>query len=131
VSENTDLMQRGYEAFAQGDMETIRSIWTDDFEWQGTDYEPLPGSGLIRGPDAVFQMFGELGQYWDEFRVVPDEFVEQGDTVVVLGHNEARAKSGGEQIKIPFVHVWRMADGKARRVQVLGDTAVAAKALGV
>ena len=132
MPENTDTLKRGYDAFAKGDMETIRSIWTDDFYWQGPDYEGLPEAGGFEGPDAVFeQVFGQLPQYWDEFSVIPDEWLEDGNTVVVLGHLEGRAKSSGEQVKVPWVHVWRMRDRKAERIQVLEDTAVLAKALGV
>jgi uncharacterized protein len=131
VSENTDLLQKGYNAFGQGDMDTIRSIWTDDFYWQGPDYEPLPQSGGFEGPDAVFEMFGELMEKWEDLSVVPDEFIEDGNTVVALGHVQGEAKSSGEQVKVPFAHVWRMSDGKAERVQILEDTAVVAKALGV
>jgi uncharacterized protein len=112
-------------------MDTIRSIWTDDFYWQGPDYEPLPQAGGFEGPDAVIQMFGELTEKWDDLSVVPDEFVEDGNTVVALGHVQAKAKSSGEQVKVPFIHVWRIRDGKAERVQILEDTAVMAKALGV
>jgi len=131
VSENTDALRRGYDAFGQGDLETIRSIWSDDIEWQGPDYEPLPQSGRLQGPDAVFEMFGDLFERWEGLSVVPDEFVEDGDTVVALGHLEGRAKESGEQVKVPFAHVWRMSDGKVERVQILEDTAVLAKALGV
>ena len=131
MSHNTDALQKGYDAFGQSDMDTIRSIWTDDFTWQGPDYEPLPQSGRFEGPDATFEMFGQLMEKWDDMSVVPDEFIENGDTVVALGHVQARAKSGGEQVKVPFAHVWRMRDGKAERVQILEDTAVMARALGV
>ena len=131
MSENTDALQRGYHAFAQGDMETIRSIWTDDFEWEGPNLESLPDSGRLQGPDAVLEMFGQLLQYWNELRVTPDEFIEDGDTVVVLGHNEGSGKATGEQVKLPFAHVWRMGDGKAKRMQVLYDTGVTARVLGV
>lgn len=131
MSQNTDALQKGYDAFGRGDMDTIRSIWTDDFTWQGPDYEPLPQSGRFEGPDATFEMFGRLMEKWDDMSVVPDEFIENGDTVVALGHVQARAKSGGEQVKVPFAHVWRMRDGKAERVQILEDTAVMARALGV
>lgn len=131
MSENTDALRRGYDAFGQGDLETIRSIWSDDIEWQGPDYEPLPQSGRLQGPDAVFEMFGDLFERWEGLSVVPDEFVEDGDTVVALGHLEGRAKESGEQVKVPFAHVWRMSDGKVERVQILEDTAVLAKALGV
>jgi ketosteroid isomerase-like protein len=131
VSENTDLLKKGYNAFGQGDMDTIRSIWTDDFYWQGPDYDPLPQAGGFEGPDAVFEMFGELQANWDDMSVVPDEFIEDGSTVVALGHVNAKAKSSGEQVKVPFAHVWRIRDGKAERVQILEDTAVMARALGV
>jgi len=76
-------------------------------------------------------MFGELTEHWEGLSVVPDEFVEEGNTVVALGHVEGRAKATGEQVKAPFAHVWRLADGKAERVQILEDTAVLARAIGV
>ena len=41
------------------------------------------------------------------------------------------AKSTGEQVKVPFAHVWRVRDGKVERAQILEDTAVLAEALGV
>jgi len=76
-------------------------------------------------------MFGDLFERWDGLSVVPDEFVEDGDAVVALGHLEGRAKESGEQVKVPFAHVWRLSDGKVERAQILEDTAVLAKALGV
>jgi uncharacterized protein len=76
-------------------------------------------------------MFGELMEKWEDLSVVPDEFIEDGNTVVALGHVQGEAKSSGEQVKLPFARVWRMSDGKAERVQILEDTAVVAKALGV
>src|SRR5215210_3691761 len=56
------------------------------------------------GLDAVFEMFGELQEHWDDMSVVPDEFIEDGNTVVALGR---------VQVKVPFAHVWRIRDGKA------------------
>lgn len=50
--------------------------------------------------------------------------------MVVLGHTEARAKETGKEVKIPFVHVWRMSEGKVQRVQLLADTALVLDALG-
>jgi len=55
--------------------------------------------------------------------------VEEGDTIVVLSHIEARSRSGNE-VKSPGVEIWRMSDGKAGRVQSLVDTAEVKKALG-
>ena len=48
---------------------------------------------------------------------------------MVLGHTEARTKTGND-VKVPFVHVWRMSDGAVGRGQLLTDTAVILEALG-
>jgi len=52
----------------------------------------------------------------------------QDDTVVVLGHTEARTKSGND-LKVPFVHIWRMSGGTIKRGQLLTDTSVIVQAL--
>jgi ketosteroid isomerase-like protein len=130
MSENSDALKRGYDAFAQGDLDTVRGLWADDIRWEGPNAPGLVGSGVFNGADEVMNMIGELQGEWSEFRVTPDEFIEGGETVVVLGHTEGTPKDGGSQVKVPFVHVWRMAGGKVNEVQTLTDTKVVADALG-
>jgi len=75
---------------------------------------------------------GAIGAASDGFESLtshPDEFIEQDDTVVVLGHTEARTKTGND-VKVPFVHVWRMSGGAIGRGQLLTDTSVILEALG-
>ncbi len=86
-------------------------------------------SGTYEGKDAVLQGLGEIADDFEEFRAIPDETIEQGDTVVVLSHLEGRTKSGN-QFKLPGVEVWRMSGGQANRVQTLTDTAEMKQALG-
>lgn len=85
---------------------------------------------MTEGKDAVKQLFAELGNYWESFRITPDEFIESGDTVVVLSHSEATGKETGKDVKLPWVHIWRFSEGKVTEVQALTDTALAADALG-
>jgi hypothetical protein len=54
--------------------------------------------------------------------------IEADNTVVVLGHTEAKTKDGND-LKVPFVHVWRMEDAKVKRGQLLTDTSVILEAL--
>lgn len=132
MGQNADTMKTGYEAFARGDMETVMSIWNDDIRWEGANHPALPGSGVTEGKQQIVeQVFGDLPNHYDEFSVSPDEFLEDGETVVVLGHQHSRAKASGQEVQVPFVHVWRMRDGKASRAQILTDTAVIAEALGL
>ena len=125
---NTDTLRQGYEAFGRGDLDGAAETWHDDVRWEGSNAD-LPGAGVQEGKDAVKQSLVELVTAFDDFTATPDEFIEQDDTVVVLGHTEATPKGGGDRIKVPFVHVFRMRDGKAERAQLLTDTAVVADAL--
>ena len=128
---NVDTIKSGYEAFANGDAEGMKAAWTDDIRWEGPNSTELPGGGTHEGPDDVLQMLGSIADRYESFSVEADEWLESGDTVVVLGHSTAKPKDGGGEIKVPFVHVWRFQDGKASAVQVLTDTLEVAKGLGI
>jgi uncharacterized protein len=128
MSENTDVLQRGYDAFNSGDAEALGSVFAEDVRWEGTNHDRVPGAGTYDGRDQALAALGEATGAFESVQTTPDEWVEQGDTVVVLGHTEAKTKSGND-VKVPFVHVWRMADGKVKRGQLLTDTAVILDAL--
>jgi uncharacterized protein len=127
---NTDTLKQGYEAFGQGDLDGATQNFADDIRWENPEAPQLPNNGVIEGKDAVKQVFAELGNYWQSFSIIPDEFIESGETVVVLSHSESKGKDTGKEVKLPWVHVWRFRGGKVIEVQALTDTALAADALG-
>jgi uncharacterized protein len=127
---NTDTLKQGYEAFGRGDLDGATANFADDIRWENPEAPQLPNSGVTEGRDNVKQLFAELGNHWDSFDLTPDEFIESGDTVVVLSHAAAKAKDTGTDVKLPFVHVWRFSDGKVTEAQALTDTALAGGALG-
>jgi ketosteroid isomerase-like protein len=127
---NTDTLKRGYEAFGRGDLDGATQDFADDIRWENPEAPQMPNNGVTEGRDAVKQLFGELPNYWASFNLVPDEFIESGETVVVLSHSESKSKETGKEVKLPWVHVWRFRDGKASEVQALTDTALAGDALG-
>jgi uncharacterized protein len=127
---NTDALKQGYEAFGRGDLDGATANFADDIRWENPEAPQLPNSGVIQGKDAVKQAFADIGNYWESFRLTPDEFIESGDTLIVLSHSEAKAKETGKEVKLPWVHVWRFSGDEVTEVQALTDTALAADALG-
>jgi ketosteroid isomerase-like protein len=127
---NVEILRSGYEAFGRGDIEGITENFAEDIEFVGPNSQRMPGAGTHRGRDAVRALLAGMRERWDDQTWSPDEFVSEGETIVVLGHMEGRAKATGMQVKVPFVHIWRMSGGKATRGQALTDTAVVAEALG-
>ncbi len=127
---NADTLKQGWQAFSQGDLDGASEFWADDIRWDGTNDDRLPLGGRIEGRDKVVDALSKLGDHWESFSATPDEFHDSDDTVIVLGHTEAKAKDGGRAVKLPFVQVWRFRDGKATEVLALNDTWEIAKALG-
>ena len=127
---NVDTLRQGYEAFAQGDLDGATANFADDVRWENPEAPQIPNNGVTEGKDAVKELFAGLGEYWEAVSITPDEFIESGDTVVVLSHAEAKAKDTGKEVKLPWVHVWHFTDGEVGEVRALTDTALAADALG-
>jgi ketosteroid isomerase-like protein len=130
MADHRDVLEAGYAAFNRGDTQGIVENFEEDIEFVGPNSQRMPGAGTHQGREAVRGLLEGMRERWDGLRWSPDEFISAGETVVVLGHMEGTAKATGTEIKVPFVHVWRMRGGRVRRGQALTDTAVVADALG-
>jgi uncharacterized protein len=123
-----ERMRQRYEEFNRGDLESALQDWADDFVWQGSNSTELPGGGEHRGKDEAVKALQEAVGAWDEFKLSADEFLEEGDTVVVLAHAEVR--KGDNSAKTPVVHIWRWQGDQLKRLQILTDTLQTAQLLG-
>ena len=123
---NVDTARAAYEAFGKGDMDTLREMFADDAEWLTSD--ELPEGGLNSGRDAIMENFSRLPDYWSDFSVEPEEFIDAGDDVVVRGTQRATGEGGS--FEAPFLHLMRFRDGEITRGEFHSDSAKAVKALG-
>lgn len=120
---NLELVQRSYEAFARHDMDGVVAEMDPAIEWHQA--QGLPHGGLYRGLDEVRRkVFDPLdADWWDEFSADPDELLDAGNEIVVLGRYRGVAKRTGRVLDVPFVHVWTIREGKAVRFRQFLDTA--------
>ena len=121
---NVEAAKEAYDAFGRGDLAALK--FTDDVTWTTSDELPLGGE--THGRDAVIENFSHIPDYWSEFSVTPERFMEAGDTVVVTGTQKATSKKGG-RFEAPFVHILEYRDGEASSGEFYGDSAKALKAL--
>ena len=120
---NLTIIENVYQAFGSGDIPTVLSVFADDIEW----IEALGGpyGGVFVGPQAVLEnVFMKLGGEWERFTAEPHQFIEDGDTIVVLGTYKGTHKATGKSFEAPVAHVWHMADGVAAKFHQYTDTAV-------
>jgi ketosteroid isomerase-like protein len=62
-----------------------------------------------RGHDGLRQYFRDVAEVWDELRIVPGEFRQSGDTVLVTGRVSAR--SPARIVAGSTGWIWRVAGG--------------------
>jgi ketosteroid isomerase-like protein len=121
--QNIEIVQRGYEAFGRGDIETLMTLLDRDVQWDTPGPAELPTSGRRRGLEQVRGFFHTLNETFEIQRFEPKTFLSQGEIVVVLGDDTARIRATGKMIVTPWVHAFTLKDGKVTRFQEYLDTA--------
>jgi len=53
-----------------------------------------------------------LGSEWDGFAAVPDEFIDAGDTIIVLGQYSGTYKVTRKSFNANFAHFWKTREDK-------------------
>ncbi len=121
MSTNKEIIENAYASFATGDIPAALGAMADGIVWTEADGFPLAGAYV--GPQAVLEgVFMRLGDIGDDFAVMPEQFVADGDTVVAIGNYRWKHKSSGEAAVVKMVHVWTMDSGKAAAFQQHVDT---------
>ncbi|MDX1619643.1 MAG: nuclear transport factor 2 family protein [Nitriliruptorales bacterium] len=106
--ENEQLIRRGYEAFANGDMETLDEIFADDITWHSPGDNPLAGD--FEGKQEVLGVLGKIGEITDSFSQEIHDVLANDDHAVALVKN--RATRGGETFESTAVHVYHVENGQ-------------------
>jgi ketosteroid isomerase-like protein len=119
---NKAIIQGLYQSFATGDIEAVTSVFADDIEWTEADGFPLAGTYI--GPQSVVEnVFMRLGEFSENWGVVIDRYIADGDTVVADGKYTWNNKETGEPCQVRMAHVWTLIDGKATSFLQHVDTA--------
>jgi ketosteroid isomerase-like protein len=88
--------------------------------------EELPTQGL----DAVRASLAHWKADWDDYKVVPEEFVDMGDRVVVTVRLRGRGRGSGVAIDARFYDVYTVRDGKIVRMDQFAERSEALEAVG-
>jgi uncharacterized protein len=120
---NVELARSGYDAFARGDIPGVLGLMDPAIVWH--EAESLPYGGVHRGPDAILQnVFMGLGRDWAPFSATPQQYIDAGNRVVVLGEYRGTNRQSGRTFATPFVHIWRFENGRLIEFHQFTDTAV-------
>ena len=127
--ENVRVVKEAYAAFQRGDIPGLLEILADDIDWwtPGTP-EQIPYAGRLRGRGEVGGFFTRLAESEDITHFEPQEFIAQGDKVVVTGNYKGRTRPAGRDYDLDWLHLFTVRDGRIQALREYVDTAALADA---
>ena len=125
---NLEVVRKGYEHFANGDIEGLLSLFTDDISWKTPEIENAQFAGSRHGRESVAEFFGLLNDAEEFSRFEPLEYIAQDDKVVVLGESASTVKTTGNSYETDWVHIFHLRDGKVAEFHEFFDNAAANRA---
>ncbi|HEX8423174.1 MAG TPA: nuclear transport factor 2 family protein [Pyrinomonadaceae bacterium] len=130
--ENVESIRGIYEAFGKGDVPSVLGQMDQGIEWREAENFIYADRNPYVGPQAVLEgVFMRLGSEWDDFTVTPEEWLDAGNHVVVLGTYTGRHKESGREVRAQFAHVWGVKAGRVVRFQQYTDTKQFAEVVAV
>jgi ketosteroid isomerase-like protein len=107
---NEQLLRQGYKAFADGDLDTVRSLLADDIVWHNGGANQLAGE--YTGPEEVVDLFGQLMEVTGgTFRLDVHDILANDTHGIVLV--TVHAERDGRRLDMNEVHIWHLEQGHA------------------
>ena len=139
--ENLELVQRHYAGlvegfslgrFERGDFDALLEWLDPEIEWRGPREFPDLAEPRF-GHEGVREYMNTLAEALEDYRMVPEEFIDAGeDRVLVFSREGGRGRgSGAEVISQPTAHLWTIRNGKAVSMRSYWERAEALDAAGL
>src|SRR5205823_3310709 len=96
-----DVAKRVVDAYNRRDVDGLfAELATPDFEWYPGIVRALDGGGY-RGREGIARFAVDTEETWAELQIIPEEFRDLGDRVLVLGRIKGRGRGSGTPVDAP------------------------------
>jgi len=123
-----DLVKQFHQLAAVGHFADALALFAEDAVVVSHGPASNPLTGRYEGSQGVAQFFAKVGELFEIQHFEAQEFIDAGATVVVLGRERSKVKATGRVFDVPWVQIWRTADGKIIELTDFFDTGSMAEA---
>jgi uncharacterized protein len=102
--ENVELVRGGFDAFQEGNLSGLLDLMADDL----VTYRADPDDATYHGKEGFLQATADWTEDFSEWSVIPEEFIDAGDRVLVHVRQMARGEASGIPIEGDFWFVFEM-----------------------
>ncbi|MBI2424100.1 MAG: nuclear transport factor 2 family protein [Candidatus Hydrogenedentes bacterium] len=118
-----DVVNAMYTAFAEKDEARLRVLLATDVEWE--QMRGMPGGAHRHGVEEVIRdVLRGLNTIWNEFQVHLENWIVDGESVVVTGRYTGVHAKTGRPLDAPFAHWYTVRGEQVTRFVQFTDTAV-------
>ena len=133
--ENVEIMHRIYAALdlsRPGPGERLKNLVDPEIEWRGPREFPDLAEPVY-GFEGMARYRAKIAEALDDYRMVPERFIDAGDDQVLVFSREAgRGKGSGVEVQTHLTaHLWTLKDGKAVQMQSYWERSDALEAAGL
>jgi ketosteroid isomerase-like protein len=137
-----EIMRRIYEAFdlsQPGSVELdapsdarVTDLIDPEIEWRGPREFPDLAEPVY-GLQGMASYRAKIAEAIEDYRMVPEEFIDAGDDrVLVFSREGGRGRGSGAEVEThPTAHLWTLRNGKAIRMQSYWERSDALEAAGL
>jgi len=118
--DNKELVKKGYEAFARGDVQAVMDLFDDDVEWVQPGRSVV--SGTFHGKSEIMEFMSRLAEKAPTVSV--KRLIADGDTVVAITEVTLEGETGED------ADVFTLRNGKTIRAEMHGDTSLMERVYG-
>ena len=112
--DTVETVRLGYEAWNRGDLDALRSIYAADVRAEAG--ELWPASGEVAGAEEIIGAFASILATFEHCELVPEEYIERGEVVVVPTVWQGTLVGSESLIKERVIAVYTLRDGRICRI---------------
>jgi ketosteroid isomerase-like protein len=123
--ERIEIVRRLIGAWSRRDLEAVLQAMHPECEVRGIEVRET-----LRGHDRLAAGFRDWFDAFDEFTIEPEDFISDGDRVLVPVRQRARGKGSGVEVEQRFYQLFELRDGMVFRFDEYSEEPDAREALG-
>jgi ketosteroid isomerase-like protein len=128
--ENVDVVKEFTTLFEAGDRNAWRDYFDPDVVWD-TSASSMPSAGIYHGHQGIEQFFREWLGAWSDYGIESREYIDAGDSVVLVFHQKGTGRGSGIRTERDFFGVYDLVDSKVVRYRQYESRKEALEAAGL
>jgi ketosteroid isomerase-like protein len=128
-AENVEIVTEFTRRFAAGGH--VTGVYFDpEIVWD-TSASGMPSAGVYHGHKGVRRFFRDWLAPWDDYEIEGRDFIDAGDSVVLVFRQAGTGRGSGVRIERDFFSVWELKDSKVVRFRLFESRGQALEAAGL